>query len=113
MQLERAGTAAPEKSVFKEVVRDHAFASEATTNIAPSTATTSTPAGQTTSTRLPTAADEEAVTRHIAAAFVKGIAAAVNDARKTGDPFLIDLLHDRLVDEYYQKLVAARKIKAS
>lgn len=110
MQMERAGSPAPEKNIFKEVVRDHAFAKEATT--APSATVTTTTAAPTTSTRLPTAAEEEAVTKHIAQAFIKGIPAAVREARSSGNPFLIDLLHDRLADEYYQKLLAARKVKA-
>ena len=43
--------------------------------------------------------------------FEKGIHAALAEARKSKNPYLIDLFHDTLVDEYYQKLIEARKLK--
>jgi len=100
-----AGIEKPEQHVFKEVLRDHAFTSEATGISAPSTSSTSAPA------RQPSDHDEATIAPIIAHAFTKGISSAVAEARKLGDPYLIDLLHDRLADEYYQRLVAARKVR--
>lgn len=41
--------------------------------------------------------------------FEKGIAAAIRLAKAT-TPWLLDELHDRLVDEYYDKLIQAKQI---
>jgi len=46
----------------------------------------------------------------IAVSFEEGIVEAVNQAERT-TPWLLDELHDRLVDEYYQKLVQSSKLK--
>ncbi len=105
-EMLQAGVEKTEQQVFKEVVRDHAFASEDPSTTAPTTSTASDNSARTTTDR-----DEATIAPMIAHAFVKGIASAVAEARKLGDPYLIDLLHDRLADEYYQKLVAARKVQ--
>ncbi len=103
----KSGEHLPEKQVFKEVVREHAFAGEGVASATPSAGTTTAAPARTT-----TQEDEEQINTLIAQAFTKGIASAVAEARKIGDPYLIDMLHDRLADEYYQKLLAARKIKS-
>ena len=107
-ELMQAGVETPEKHVFKEVIREHAFAGEATAPIIPTATTASTTS---TAPRTTTPQEEATLNTFVAHAFTKGISSAVAEARKTNNPFLIDTLHDRLVDEYYQKLVAARKIK--
>ena len=43
-------------------------------------------------------------------ALTKGILEAVHVARHLDNPHLLDDFHDMLVDEYYEKLVQARKI---
>ncbi len=113
IQMEQAGKSAPEQHLFKEVVKEHAFAKESTGNFSPASAPSKAVNSPATATRTTTKEEEQQIAAHIATAFVKGIAAAVSEARKKNDPFLIDMLHDRLADEYYQKLLAARKIKAS
>lgn len=45
----------------------------------------------------------------IQAAFSDGLVAAVNRA-KAASPWLLDELHDRLADEYYEKLVQAGQL---
>ncbi len=60
--------------------------------------------------RKTTAKEDQQLKVFIAHAFTKGLSAAIAEAKKTGDAFFIDMLHDRLADEYYQKLVAARKV---
>jgi hypothetical protein len=93
----------PEKHVFKEVVREHAFVDEAPKP----TATTAAPSA----TRTLTTDEQNKINGLIAQAFSKGIASAVADVRKIGDPFLIDALHDQLADQYYAKLLQARQLK--
>ncbi|MFH1508991.1 MAG: hypothetical protein ABIE68_02400 [bacterium] len=44
-------------------------------------------------------------------AFTKGIDEAIDQAKKTDDPYLIDELHDTLVSELYDKLIEAGKLK--
>ena len=105
-ELLKTGAETPEKQAFKEVVREHAFASETPTTYAPSAAAQSA-----TAARIVTPAEQEKINALIARAFTKGIVAAVAEARKANDPFLIDQLHDRLADEYYAKLLQARKIQ--
>ncbi len=106
-ELLASGVESPEKHVFKEVVREHAFVSETTAQAAP---TAGAGVQMQAATASPT--QQTAINTLIATAFTKGIATAVKEARAMNDPYLLDLLHDRLVDEYYGKLLAARKIQA-
>lgn len=46
----------------------------------------------------------------IQAAFTEGLIPAVNRA-KASSPWLLDELHDRLSDEYYEKLIQARELE--
>jgi hypothetical protein len=106
-QLVESGIPAmPEKEVFKDVFSEHA-------QITPTTQAQSAPVSakpQATSTQgtLLTPIQEQAIATLIQTAFDQGIATAIKQAKN--DPFLIDALHDRLIDEYYQKLLDARKI---
>lgn len=104
-ELVSAGIETPEKNILKEVIREHASGAEG----APAVAPAPTPVA---STAPATAAQVQQANALVAQAFVKGIAAAVADAQKTGDSFFVDLLHDRLADEYYAKLLTARKLKS-
>lgn len=104
-----AGIESPEKAVFKQVVREQGAPSEAPKVAIPSTAT---PA-QGSSSRKPTAQEEQRLNLLVAHAFTKGLSAAIAEARKTGDAFFVDMLHDRLADEYYAKLLASRTVKPS
>jgi hypothetical protein len=107
-ELMNSGVESSEKAVFKQVVREHATPSEKPSVQLPvATATAASSPSRTT-----TPDEERKLNLLIAHAFTKGLAAAISEAQKTGDPFFIDTLHDRLADEYYQKLLTARKIKA-
>ncbi len=106
-EMLQSGIETPEKHIFKEVVREHGFAGEMPKTQIPAAA----PAANVPA-RTATAEEQASLNTLIAHAFTKGIAEAVSEARKIGNPFLIDTLHDRLVDEYYEKLVMAKKIKA-
>lgn len=53
---------------------------------------------------------ETALQSLIQGAFSDGLVSAVNQA-KLQSPWLLDELHDRLSDEYYEKLVQAGQIK--
>lgn len=53
---------------------------------------------------------EEQIKSLIEVALTKTIAEAVKMA-ESASPYLLDELHDRLVDDYYDKLLALRKLK--
>ena len=106
-ELANSGVESTEKAVFKSVVREHVALGEQRAVQIP---TAAAPATSATPARKPTTKEEQQVNLFIAHAFTKGIASAIAEARATGDAFFMDLLHDRLADEYYQKLVAARKV---
>lgn len=105
-EMAASGTETPEKHVFKTVVREHTGHETAPSNMNTAAASNSPAAG---SAKL-SPADEQKVDELVTHAFTKGIQAAVNEARKMNIPFLVDMLHDRLADEYYQKLLEARKL---
>lgn len=43
-------------------------------------------------------------------AFQEGLLAAIEKARITNDPYLLDAFHDTLVDKLYQELVKQHKL---
>jgi len=53
---------------------------------------------------------EEKIKILVGTALTQGIKKAVERARKS-TPYLLDELHDHLVDDYYEKLITLRKIK--
>lgn len=53
---------------------------------------------------------EEMVEHLIYAAFEKGLGPALKEAQSMGD-FWVDELHDRLADEYYEKLLEFRRVQ--
>lgn len=108
-----AGAASPaeEKEVFREVVREHIEAMKPAmppdgappvSHIPPKP-----PAAPADAAKA--AEREEKLRLFIEYALTRGIADAAAKARAES-PYLIDELHDRLVDEYYDKLVALRRI---
>ncbi len=44
-------------------------------------------------------------------AFEQGLLTAIEQARKTNDPYLLDAFHDTLTDKLYQELVARHKLE--
>ena len=55
-------------------------------------------------------AREEEMQSLVQLSFAKGVRQAIEAARRES-PWLLDELHDRLIDEYYQKLVQAHQIQ--
>lgn len=53
---------------------------------------------------------EEQIKHLVEIALTKSISEAVKVAQRS-NPYLLDELHDHLVDDYYDKLIALRKIK--
>ena len=111
---ELAGQSMPEKEVFREVIREKI---EAVKPAAPSTS--SHPAGGPMPTNLATQkADDQKkkeereadVRALIEIAMTRGIESAVKYA-EAESPYLLDELHDHLIDDYYEKLIALRKLK--
>lgn len=103
-EMAAIGTEVSEKHVFKTVIKEHS-GDLPTPNTAPAQQAA---VAQSATTLSP--AEEQHLDTLITHAFTKGIKAAVSEARRTQMPYLIDALHDRLADEYYQKLLEARKI---
>lgn len=103
------GMAFEEKPAFSEVLKDHI--QEETQSTSEFAVNNNQAQAQTTvsNTQLTDQA-QQALNHLLEESLTKGIAKAVADARKTGDAFIIDSLHDKLVDEYYEKLLQARKI---
>ncbi len=105
------GTGEKEKEVFREVLKEHIQSSRS----APSAYLPPLPSDG-VSTQTPVATDDQAGARReeevralIQLALTKSIADAVRMAEKES-PYLLDELHAHLVDDYYDKLVALRKI---
>lgn len=105
-EMAEAGQQHPEKKIFKEVLREHA-PFEVQSNATPVTGTQPAPVDE------PTNEEKQHLNALVTHSFTKGIGSAVAEAKKTNNPYFIDLLHDRLADEYYEKLVQARKINPS
>ncbi len=104
--IESGAPALPEKEVFKNVFSEHAQITPATQT--PTATPSAKPQAASAQTANLTPIQEQAIATLIQTAFDQGIASAIKQAKN--DPFLIDALHDRLIDEYYQKLLDARKI---
>ena len=101
-----AGAELPEKEVFKTVVKEHASLEIPQVKIP-----VTTPVVAADPVRPATQSQQQTINTLIAFSFSKGIKAAIAEAKKYNDAYLIDLLHDRLADEYYSKLLLARQIK--
>lgn len=105
-----------EKPDAKEVFRE-AFKEKYAEAFKPVTSSPSTPPAVSISPTAKArgtarAKAEEELQYLIRLSFEKGVRAAA-DVAKRENPWLLDELHDRLVDEYYQKLVQARQIEES
>lgn len=105
-ELAGGSTEQTEQNIFRQVVREHASPEGA--RMVNYSATAPAPTASAASSLTPT--ETQALQTLVQFAFSKGIAAAVSEARKKHTPYFVDLLHDQLADEYYQKLLAARKI---
>jgi hypothetical protein len=109
-EMAASGTEQAEKQIFKTVVREHT--GHETPSASLNQAGAAPQPGVSASAAALSPADEQKIDDLVSHAFTKGIISAVGEAKKTGIPFLVDMLHDRLADEYYQKLLDARKLNA-
>lgn len=69
----------------------------------PSTATSST------TTQQDENQYQQAIEFLLEITFTKGLMEGIKEARKTGNPYLIDEYHDTLVDRFYQEIKAREK----
>ena len=111
-----------EKEVFRDILKEHVeSAKETVERHAPtdSSASAETPGAPSFNygAQVQQKADDirekehhEQVEALVEIALTKGILEAVQVARHLGNPHLLDDFHDMLIDEYYEKLVQARKI---
>lgn len=111
--FETEGKNVPEREVFREAFRESFHGA-----IAPSIKTAAPFASPLSDDELAKHADdvlakahEERVDALIEIALEKGILAATHIA-KHATPWLMDELHDRLQDRYYDQLIQLRKLKA-
>ena len=115
-EFTRVGAAVPEeKEVLREVLKEHI---ETLRPVAPGIAMTppvlvrplTAPAPQDTQTDIQKKEINEATVRFL---IEKAMAGTIDDAVQAAQkisPYMVDELHDHLVDDYYDKLVALRKI---
>ncbi|PIR87497.1 MAG: hypothetical protein COU11_00075 [Candidatus Harrisonbacteria bacterium CG10_big_fil_rev_8_21_14_0_10_49_15] len=101
--------ALPTKEHFDEVFKEHAGSAEQV-GVSFTAPAANTNAGGQTGPRAVTPAETQKINDLITVSFTKGIQAAIKEAQRTGDAFFVDQLHDRLADEYYERLIAARKL---
>lgn len=105
------GVETPEKETFRTVFQEHAAPSAAPTPGGVNLSSNPTSASQTSTPRELTEEEKAKIQSLIQQSFTKGVQSAVSEAQKTNNPFFIDSLHDELADQYYEKLIQARKLK--
>ncbi|MBI3273686.1 MAG: hypothetical protein HYZ69_00935 [Candidatus Colwellbacteria bacterium] len=102
-----------EKEVFREVLREHVEAIKPTTEekmpFEHPPLSSHPPSGTTDDDAKKDREREEQVRALIEIALTKGISEAVRIAG-LNSPYLLDDLHDHLADDFYEKLVALKKI---
>ena len=103
-----------EKEIFREVLREHI--KETRTSVAddfkaPATAAPTDDQKKKIDDSVQKEELEQQVKGLIEVAFTKTIIEAVK-AAEAASPYLLDELHDRLVDDYYDKLLALRKLES-
>lgn len=99
----------PEREIFREVLREHIEVARR----APPPGSRAAPAAPTAGAPAPEREEdrEETMRSLVDLALTRTIQDAVTAARNLG-PYFLDELHDRLADEYYEKLIRLRKLKA-
>lgn len=103
-----------EKEIFREVLREHVQETRSSAPASLKVPVASTPTDD-QKKKTDDAAQKEVLAQQVKGlieiALTKNIAEAVRIA-ETSSPYLLDELHDRLVDDYYDKLLALRKLKS-
>ena len=101
--LETTGVKPESKEIFKEAFREHvAEQMPSVLIVEPRPVSEKRPAGA-------IAADDQELQSLVNLALEKGVFAAIKKA-EAETPYLIDALHDTLVDHYFEKLVLAGRL---
>ena len=103
-----------EKEIFREVLREHVKETRISVPGDFKVPVASIPADD-QKKKIDDTAQKEALAEHVKGlieiALTKTIAEAVK-AAEAQSPYLLDELHDHLVDDYYDKLIVLRKLKS-
>lgn len=101
-----------EKEVFRDVLREHVETAKKSVSSPTSAVSLHDYAAKAKNTAddLREKEHREQVEALVEIALAKGTLAAISAARHLDNPHLLDDFHDMLVDEYYEKLIQARKI---
>ena len=109
-ELEERGEIKHEKEVFREVLKEHI---ETVRPVTGDTASGVKPvisdSALKTAQKIKDDEQESQLEHLLQIALGESLLRAVHIAEALG-PYMLDLLHDTLVDKYYDKLVAARRI---
>ena len=108
---ELAGQVMPEKEIFREVIREKIETVKPVSPLKPLPgAGAHSGAVQKADDQKKKEEREADVRSLIEIAMTRGSENAVKYA-ETESPYLLDELHDHLIDDYYEKLIALRKLK--
>ncbi len=112
-ELQEQGTEVKEKDTFREVLKEHIDKARVPTSARIIQPATQLPSNlQNQAAELKKKEEREAQVKHlIEIALTRNIQNAVKVAEQA-TPYLLDELHDHLVDDFYEKLLALRKLKA-
>ncbi len=111
--LEAEGKKVEEKEAFKETFRETYGGALAPPAVTPAQPPPSAPLKSFAAKRaddLKSKERERQISDLVAMALTRGIGAAADAARQT-TPWLMDELHDRLQDRYYEELIQRKKLK--
>jgi len=109
-ELASGGVEKPEREIVREVIQDVSL--EKTPPPAGESAPASNDAAQKAAYNLKEKEHAHIIEELIGLALAQGLAIAVKTANHLKNPHLLDEFHDALADKYYEKLLAARKLKA-
>jgi len=110
--LAAEGGATPEREIFRETFRERYGEILAPKTVSPLPPQTLPPDELAVHVReLHAKEREDQLEALVEIAFTKGVAAAAGVARHA-TPWLMDELHDRLQDRYYDRLIQLRQLKA-
>ena len=108
---ESGSEAVPEKEAFREVLKEHIGAVRQTPpGKSPQASSAPNTKADDDVARLKDEFKED-VRMLIEIAMTKSVEEAVRTAEHAGNPYLLDELHDHLIDDYYDKLISLRKIR--
>lgn len=109
-EIEEKGETKHEKEVFKEVLKEHieeirSGPADLTTGAKPPIS----PSAMQTAQKIKDDEQKQQLEQLLQIALGESLIKAVHIAEALG-PYMLDLLHDTLADQYYEKLIAARRI---